>query len=272
MRSTDNAMLPYLVVDASGTPVEAVSEFLRELVACDSSPTSVRSYAFDLLRWFRFLAAVGVDWSRASRVEVRDFVTWLRMADNPQRARHRPGRPPAGSVNARTGKRYLASGYAPATINHALSVLSAFYAYHIEVGTGPLVSPVPWAGRGPRVHAHHNPMEPFAARRRGAYRQKLQPSPPRAIPDELFAEVFATMTCHRDRALLSFYVSSCARPSELLGMTGADVDYGEQRIAVVSKGSRAREWVPASPESFVWLALYLADGPKLAPGQPLWWT
>ncbi|MGH9072968.1 MAG: tyrosine-type recombinase/integrase [Acidimicrobiales bacterium] len=80
------------------------------------------------------------------------------------------------------------------------------------------------------------------------------------------------MTCHRDRALLSFYVSSCARPSELLGMTGADVDYGEQRIAVVSKGSRLREWIPASPEFFVWLALYLADGPKLAPGQPLWWT
>ena len=270
--ATGEATLPYVVVDASRAPIGAVSEFLRDLVACDCSPASVRSYAFDLLRWLRFLAAVGVDWSSASRAEVRDFVAWLRVADNPQRARQRPGRPAPGSVNPRTGKRYLAAGYAPATINHALSVLAAYYAYHAEAGTGPLVSPVPWAGRGPRAYAHHNPMEPFATRRRGAYRQKLERGQPRAIPEELFAELFATMTCHRDRALLSFYVSSCARPAELLGMTGADVDYGEQRIAVISKGSRLREWVPASPESFVWLALYLAEVPTLTPDRPLWLT
>jgi len=80
------------------------------------------------------------------------------------------------------------------------------------------------------------------------------------------------MTCHRDRALLAFYVSSCARPAELLGLTGADVDYGGQQIAVLTKGTRAREWVPASPESFVWLAFYLGEGFAAAADQPLWWT
>jgi site-specific recombinase XerD len=42
---------------------------------------------------------------------------------------------------------------------------------------------------------------------------------------------------------------------------------------VVSKGSRAREQVPASVDSFAWLALYLAeDRPPLVEGGPVWWT
>jgi integrase/recombinase XerC len=34
---------------------EAASSFLRELAASDCSPATVRSYAFALLRWFRFV-------------------------------------------------------------------------------------------------------------------------------------------------------------------------------------------------------------------------
>lgn len=271
VRATDDVHLPFVVADATGVVIAPVAEFLRELHACGNAAASVRSYAFDLLRWFRFLAAVGVDWSAAQRTEVRDFVAWLRATPNPQRARRRADAPAPGSVNPRTGKRYLDAGYAPATINHALSVVAAFYAFHAEQGVGPVVSPVP-GPTGGRGHPHHNPMEPFAAHRRPAYRQKQELRAPRAIPDDLYVEVFAGMTCHRDRALLAFYVSSCARPSELLGLTGFDVDYGEQRIALVSKGSRAREWVPASPEAFAWLALYLAEGLPAEPGGPVWWT
>ena len=32
----------------------AASSYLRELAASDCSPLTLRSYAFDLLRWFRF--------------------------------------------------------------------------------------------------------------------------------------------------------------------------------------------------------------------------
>ena len=67
VRSTDEEHLPFVVVDASGTSIEPVSAFLRELTACGNAAASVRSYTFDLLRWFRFLAAVEVDWSAARR-------------------------------------------------------------------------------------------------------------------------------------------------------------------------------------------------------------
>ncbi|MGH3534114.1 MAG: hypothetical protein ACRDQG_05285 [Pseudonocardiaceae bacterium] len=45
---------------------------------------------------------------------------------------------------------------------------------------------------------------------------------PRAIPDLMWDELFAAMTCDRDRTLLLCYVSSGARASELLGDKRAD--------------------------------------------------
>ncbi|MFE9328710.1 site-specific integrase [Nocardia sp. NPDC052278] len=170
--ATCDTTLPWGVTDGSGTPVESVNEFLRDLVACGSSVASCRSYGYDLLRWWRFLAAVQVAWDRAERGDVRDFVLWLRSTRNPARDRRRPDAPAAGSVNARTGKQYLAEGYAPATINHALSVLAVFYDFHVHAGTGPVVSPVPPQSRnGRRLDAHHNPLESFLLHRRGLYRQ-----------------------------------------------------------------------------------------------------
>ena len=46
-------LVPYRLVGASGAEVAAVSEFLRNLTASDCSPGTVRSYAFELLAWFR---------------------------------------------------------------------------------------------------------------------------------------------------------------------------------------------------------------------------
>ena len=106
-----------------------------------------------------FLAAVDVAWQRARRTKMLDFVMWLRTSPNPARDRRRVDAPAPGSVTGRTGKPYLRTGYAPATINHAVSVLAAFYGYHLETGQGPVVSPVPPQSRdGRRLNAHHNPL------------------------------------------------------------------------------------------------------------------
>jgi hypothetical protein len=92
----------------------AVSSFLRDFLAYGNSAASCRSYGHDLLRWFRFLSAVGVAWVRARRADVRDFVLWLRVARSPARDQRRPGAPVSGEVNPRTGKAYLQAGHAPA--------------------------------------------------------------------------------------------------------------------------------------------------------------
>ncbi|MFI1155079.1 site-specific integrase [Streptomyces sp. NPDC020817] len=82
VEATTAATLPWVVLDGAGRPITSASEFLRELLAGGNTPASCRSYAFDLLRWFRFLAAVHVEWNRAKRVDVRDFVLWLRTCHN----------------------------------------------------------------------------------------------------------------------------------------------------------------------------------------------
>ena len=278
VRLTGDPVLPWVVVDELGGRIDAVDDFLKHLLACGNSPASCRSYAYDLLRWLRFLAAVDVTWQRAQRCEVRDFVLWLRTSPNPARDRRRRDAPPPGSVNARTGKPYLGTGYAPATINHAVAVLAAFYGYHAETGLGPVVSPVPpWSRDGRRLDAHHNPLEPFRLHRRGAYRQKQPDRLPRAVPDEVIDDIFAGLGCHRDRALLHMFLASGARASELLGMTVADVRPGDGRIYVATKGlGGIKQACPASPEAFSWLALYLGElaclGHRPGPGEPLWWT
>ncbi|MCA1676481.1 MAG: hypothetical protein LC799_31350, partial [Actinobacteria bacterium] len=45
----------YVVLDCDDAEVEAVAEYLRDLVLGDASPLTCRSYAYDLLRWFRLL-------------------------------------------------------------------------------------------------------------------------------------------------------------------------------------------------------------------------
>ena len=253
--------------------VEPVNTYLRALVADGNRPATCRSYGYDLLRWLRFLAAVGVPWDHASRDEVRDLVLWLKVSDNPQRRRRRAGAPLPGAVNPLTGKAHLPSGYGARTINHNLSVLRAFYDWHLGRGDGPLVNPVPdRSRRDGRRFAHHNPMEPFRHGPRAELRQKEPRRQPRAVPDEVFDALFEALGSDRDRALVALYLSTAARAAELLGCKVGDIDYGRRVVWVVTKGGDDREPVPASADSFVWLALYLSSQPERGPHEALWWT
>jgi len=264
--------VPWRVVDPDGHSVEPIAAFLRDFTACGNRPDSVRSYAYGLLRWWRWLQVVKVDWDKATSTEVRELVLWLGQADKPRRHRRTASSTTAGTMNAVTGKRHLDDSYAVPTVRHSNAVLRRFYEYWIESGHGPLVNPVPLNRRDRRPHAHHNPLKPFAAEGGIRYNPKLPKRRPRAIPDERWDELFSALRCDRDRALATLAVSSGARAGELLGLCAGDVDWGEQRIRVIRKGSRGEQWLPASSEAFVWLRLYLAQLEPLRPNDPLWWT
>ncbi len=182
MVATGDPWEPYRLVDPDGELVVSVRSYLTDLQAAGRAVATQRSYGMDLLRWFRFLWAVEVCWDRASRVEARDFLRWMLVADKPARGhwrgepstaprltmpvkadRDRPGPGAAG------GKRPSGRKYAPATRAHNESVLRHFYDFHLEAGTGPLVNPFPLdrERRRRRAHAHHNPMEPYEPKRSG---------------------------------------------------------------------------------------------------------
>jgi len=286
LEQTEDPFRPYRLLDGRGVTVEPVAAFFAELTACGRPATTQRSYGMDLLRWLRFLWALGVEWDQATRVEARDFIRWLQVTVKPDRPHWRfpdggaPGsgtEPAVAAVNAVTGKPSRGDRYEAATVAHCESVLRGFYDFHLEAGTGPMLNPFPLArhARLGRAGAHHNPMEPFDRERRGRYRPKVVARAPRSIPDERFDALFAQLSSHRDRALVALWVSTGARASELLGATAGDVDPGQQLITVMRKGTRVLQPLPAAPDAFVWLRLYQAQLAGLVPAgrdESLWWT
>ncbi|RSN60581.1 integrase [Amycolatopsis sp. WAC 04182] len=279
--ATDEYM-PYRLLDADETAVEAVAEYFAELQAARSSRSTLYSYGNDLLRWWRFLASVDVAWNHATRSEGRDFMRWMKLADKPSRPHWRAERAaadgtPVPAPRSSTPRR-SAARYAASTRAHAETVLRSFYDFHLEAGTGPIVNPFPLdrSRRAGRAHAHHNPLEPFEKARTGRYRPVVPQRLPKRIPDDAFDALFAGLKHHRDRALLAFWVSSAARAEELLGVTQKHAAPGQQVIGVVRKGSGAFQWLPASPDAFVWLRLYQEEqwgrGAPRGRDQPLWCT
>ncbi|MEU2607705.1 tyrosine-type recombinase/integrase [Streptomyces albus] len=292
LEETGNPYEPYRLVDPAGVVVEPVAVWFSELQAQAKPASTVRSYGMDLLRWFRFLWAFEVPWERASRVDARDFVRWMQVADKPVRVHWRYtakgitaapnpiGRTmlAPGTPNPVTGKPTPGVKYAASTRAHAETVVRCFYDFHAEEGTGPLLNPFPLdrSRRDGRAHAHRNPREPFAAERQGRYRPRVARRVPRRIPDALFDAVFAALKYDRDRALLSSWVSTGARAEELLSSGQRDADPGQQLITVERKGTRERQPLPAAADTFVWLRLYQEDawraGVPRGGSWPLWWT
>ena len=274
---------PYRVVGPEGDVAEPVSVFLRDLLASGKSAATLRSYAVDLLRWWRFLDAVDVTWDLASRAEARDFSCWIQLTVKQQLQTSRPraarwsSRSP-WAPNPVTGKPAAGDGYAPSTVAHSETVLRRFYDFHRDAGTGPVLNPFPLdaSRRGRRAHAHRNPMDEWKPERTGRYRPSVPRRIPRAIPDDWFNRLFAALGSDRDRALVAFWISTGARAAELLGMRQCDIYPGEQLISVVRKGSRAWQQIPASADAFVWHRLYQQEllrlGVPRGRRQPAWWT
>ncbi len=89
---------PYHVVGPDGQVAGPVAVFLRDLLASGKSAATLRSYAVDLLRWWRFLDAVDVAWDRAARAEARDFSCWIQLT---VKQRLQTSRPQAARLSSR---------------------------------------------------------------------------------------------------------------------------------------------------------------------------
>jgi site-specific recombinase XerD len=272
--------------------VEPTVLYLKELMARDSSPLTPRSYGMDLLRWFRFLWVLGIEWDRATREDARDFMLWMKVADKPVRVhwRHRgkalseippprSDRPVPGTPNPVTGKPTVGTKYSPRTRAHCETVLRQFYDFHLDGNVGALlVNPFALVRerRSARPGSHSDGEKKHRNRRTGLYRPTVPQQIPRRIPDEKYTEVFAGLRSHRDRALLAFWIATGARAEELLTAKQGGAVVGEQTIGVIRKGSREYQNLPATPDAFVWLRLYQEvawkKGVPRGRNHPLWWT
>ena len=168
---------PYRLVDGDGAVMEAVGAYFRELQAAGRSAATVRSYGMDLLRWFRFLWAIGVAWDRATRVEARDFCPVDALPAS-RRAR-------TGAGERRT--RWLDSGraYSASVRAHSETVLRGFYDFHLR-RRRPAGQPVPAGPVAARRPGARAPQPDGAAPQRAdrALPSAVPSRIPRSIPDE----------------------------------------------------------------------------------------
>jgi integrase len=89
-------LLPWLVLDGAGREVEPVSDYLRDRSLGDVSPLTCRSYAYDLLRWFRVLWLVDVGWEQATGRRAGRLAA---LGAQPAAGAH-----PSGRVSGRVGE------------------------------------------------------------------------------------------------------------------------------------------------------------------------
>jgi integrase len=268
------------VFEADARAERAANAYLGDLHGTFARPLTLRSYAYDILRWLRFLAAVGVEFDEAVRTDYIDFVRWLVEHGKTGGARRPRSAPRRGRLNRVTGKPAPDDRtFDPATIRHSRVVLHEWYEFLVDRGDGrPLVNPVPQSGRRDgserRRYAHHNPLEPFGRERRA--RRVDPPNPkvvPRHMPEPQWEAFWADLTCDRDRAMAMASVDSGIRPGELLGLRGENLDWGNALVHVVRKGGRRTQWVPVSRAAIVWLRRYqAASGYVAGAADPVWVT
>ena len=293
LAQTGDGWEPYRLLDAAGAVVVPAAAYFAELQAAGCSVATIRSYGLDLLRWWRFLAAAGVAWDRATSAEARDFARWMQVADKrpactggivtaAARRRGRPGQARGGRASGERerGDRQAGAGTEARAVDPGACrdgdpvVLRVPARGRAGAGDQPVPAGPLAAGRAGQRSSQSDGRVP--ERKQGRYRPVVPRRIPRRIPDELFSELFAALGSDRDRALLAFWVSTGARAEELLTALQQHADPGQQLITVTRKGSRAVQPLPASPDAFVWLRLYQEGlwrkGAPRGRGEPLWLT
>ena len=256
-----------------GVPVAAINDFLLALFHRGRSAYTLRSYARGLVHFF--------DWLHTNDQEV-DAVTpqtveaYIAAFSTQPKGGACPADPQkAGQINQRTRKAAPAVQRQPRTINHRLSVLASFFAYHIRQdsakGAGPWqhrTNPVPTGSTNTQQLHGMTGRDAPKRTKAGDLRRRVPRHIPQSIEPELVEQLIHTATSWRDKAILTLLCrtgqrigdwSSFAGRHGILGMTLSDVDERTQTITVLLKGARDEHRVPVTEDFWPLYHHYLQD-------------
>ena len=198
----------FLVVGPDGLPVTAINEFLLHVSHCGRSAYTLRSYARGLAHFFGWLQTTGRHVEDVIPQVVEAYIAFFSSETKGGACPVDPHK--VGQVNLRTRKSSLPVQRQPRTINHQLSVLASFFAYHIrqdtERGGGHWrhqTNPVP-ASPSDRNNAHGMPGRDILKRRKaGELRRRVPHHVPRLVDPSLAQQLIDTAASWRDKAILT---------------------------------------------------------------------
>lgn len=228
----------------SGPGTDLINRFLDHLEMRGFSPGTIRSYAFDLLNFSRFLMEHDAQLMDVVPTDLFDYLDWQTKP-----------KPTADRTVIRLAEH---RGAAPATMNRRIAAVRGLFEYAVVSGTR-ADNPVPAARRstGLRVKArgmlgHIGPGRPRTGGRLVRQSRRL----PESLEAAEVAAFVADLGTHRDRAMALVMLLGGLRAAEVRSLRLADVDMGLRRLRVVGKGNRERV-VPVDGAFFTELGGYL---------------
>jgi integrase/recombinase XerC len=228
-----------------------VNEYLAYLADRRYSPRTVRSYAFDLLHFCRWLTADGTALDAVTTGTLLRFLAGCRE-------KLLPGQHGGNVVDLRSGR---PAGYAPATVNRRMAAISGLFSFR-AMRDPAAPSPVPRGAAARRTaKGERSGMLGHLARPRA--RSQLRVRQPRRLPRGLTREetraLVASFRTDRDRAICGLMLFSGLRSAEVLGLQVTDVDIGRGWVRAVGKGDKERR-VPLDPDVAGLVQAYLLAG------------
>lgn len=220
---------------------EQANAFLGHLDTRAFSPSTVRSYAFDIVNFARFLSVRGSALVEVSPMMVFDWIEW-------QGVRAHGGAAVSGAV--RTA--------AASTANRRVAAVRALFEYLVMAGacpSNPVPSPRRRSSPGASIRGLLGHLG--SGRSRGGGRLVRQPQMlPESLPVSDVDRFLRSLDTYRDRAIVLVMLLGGLRAAEVRGLQLSDVDLGHRRLRVVGKGSKERH-IPVDGAFFTEVAAYL---------------
>ena len=239
--STPNSASPYRLLDEHGREVVWANAFLDAKHLLQRSPQSLRSYAFDLLH----------------------FARWVEPATDTQLPRQ------LVQLNEAVLRDYLRFQFeqqpcpAPQTINHRLDVLRALYQFHFACE-------VPGEARFQRFYTTRSPLGYGRPGRAAARGLRLREPHTLMLPltSTEVAQFWESFHTFRDLALVGLMLYDGLRSGEALALQLADVRLSEGQILVRGKGNKQRllplpQDIGEVLQKYLWLERPPAASPAL---------
>jgi site-specific recombinase XerD len=214
--------------------LQLVNDYLGYLADRNYSPKTVRSYAFSLLAFCRWLLTEKIDLDAVDTKVLLKYLSSCRQATVLGRS--------TSNVVRIDGTRV--DGYAPATVNHRLAVISGLFGFW-SMRDPEKRSPIPRGVNVRRLSSSERNGLLAHINRGPKYRSELRLRDSKRLPHALSSKevvnLIEDMKTWRDRAICGLMVYCGLRSSEVLGLKVTDIDIGARWIHVLGKGRKERK-------------------------------
>lgn len=222
---TSDNKIRYVVLDEEGNFIEPITRYLKFLDLCDRSSNTLRTYATNLMLFFRYLKQKKLDFYNVTIDDMAGFVYWLKQPY--ELVDILPSQP---IKQPRTNR----------TINSIVKTVSSFYSYLWRSETIPtdlnskLHTQLPWYHSSYKGFLHGIIKDRSISK--NILKQPIPKQRPKIITLEQVQQLITACNNQRDRLLLAILYESGIRIGEALSLWLEDIDLARYQIQIKDHG------------------------------------